>query len=432
MPFGSFRLNTIGKSNVPGETYWFNIMSGDGITNRAQRCAVDSSGNIFVAANDNSERGLMMKFNSAGVIQWQKTAPANFVIRDVALDTSGNAYFCGGNEGVSPILPWLTKLDTTGSQLFSVQHTSDLAFTNEFYGIWIDSSNTINLVGRNNTSTAYWNTVYVRYNTTGSIVAGSPSQYVQGTTRYTQMYSISRATVSTNIFLVGQDNTGGNYYPVIVRITDAGGAIGYSAIFTSSLQSSGNNKFTGVISDLGSSTCFAVGGNHNGTNNCVYIVKLTTSTPTITWQRLITNIVGTATGVTQDTAGNIYLTSNGNNTGYISKFDTNGNHSWTRSISYATKSIVLNGIQWKNNSLYITGSTNVSTTEDPMLWKLPDSGSITGTYGGYVLASFTPTITTPTYTLSSPGFTRTARTNTASTVTAAPTTTTMTSTTTSL
>lgn len=434
MPIGAFRLNTISKATALTEAYWFNIMSGDGISDKGLKSAVDSSGNIFVAANDGSERGIFLKFDSSGVIQWQTTAPTNFVSRSVAVDSTGIPYFVGSNESINPARPIIYKLNpATGLTTSARYQSSDLAYNNGFYAIDIDSTDVLHLAGRNNSSTGYYNTTHIKYTTGLSIVSTSACSYTNGTTTYPQPYGIS-AYSSTVLWIVGQQLIGGNYSPYIYRSSSTNGTLSYGMNSSTGLSSSGNNIFRDCVWD-NSSTVYAVGGNTvaAGGANCVYIVKYTgSSTPEITWQRAITSIAGQATGVARDTTGNIYVTSNAGSTAYISKFNTSGTHQWTRSIVASGQTASLQDVTWKNNSIYLTGYVSSASGNDPMIWKLPDDGSKTGTWGSYTVASVTPTITTPTYTVSSGSYTRSARTNNVASITVTNTNTTMTSTTTTV
>lgn len=428
MPIGAFRLNTISAATAVTESYWFNILSGNGVGDQSLKSAVDSSGNIFVAANYTAdESGLMYKFNKDGSLQWQRAAPTSFVIRDVAVDSSGNPYFCGGNETSSPIKPWLTKLNTSGFQQWSVQYTSGVTATHEYYSMVIDSSGIIHLAGRQDTTTGYWNISYVRYNTGGSL-SGTPYTHSLGSTRYTQSYAI--ATNGTNTFIGGQDLNGTTYTGHLMSVTASGATVNHSVTLSSGVTTSGNNQIRAIVNDIaGNPGYFSAGGTAiNGGNACPVIYRTTLGSGSINWTVRISSVAGYCQGITQDSSGNVYVVYNN----YISKLTNTGTLSWTRQITPSSGTVLLNGIKWVNNNIYVTGRTNLSGTLDSMIWKLPDDGTKTGTYGSYTYASASVTtdISSTSVTTATP--TSTTRSTSSASVTATQSTTTMTSTTTTL
>jgi uncharacterized delta-60 repeat protein len=82
--------------------------------------AVDSSGNIYfcgVATISGNQDFLIAKYDTSGVIQWQRRlgSSASDIGRSVAVDSSGNVYVCGQSEGSSNLDFLVAKLPGDGS-----------------------------------------------------------------------------------------------------------------------------------------------------------------------------------------------------------------------------------------------------------------------------------------------------------------------------
>lgn len=433
MPLGSFRLNTIGKNAAGTESYWFNIMSASSGDDRSLRSVVDSTGNVYVVGQYTAnERGLIYKFNSNGTIQWQKEMAANYVLRDIAVDSTDGVYVCGGNESASPVKPWLAKINSAdGTLTWQKTHTSDLAFTNQFNGIEIDTSGNINLCGRNNNSSGNYLGTMVRYTTAG--VKGVSFSHAV-TSANIEFFGICQSgSTITSFRSVGYYSSGSFNYAILCNRSTSSASTGYYfSRLSNTLASSTNNRFTRCVYDPSSQGYYAVGGTYEGAAKVVIIKMPSGTNNTITWARHL-SVPTYATGVTIDSIGNIYVTYNNSNIGYIVKFNSSGTIQWTKSITTSSGYIILNGIKWLNNSLYITGETTVNGVIDSTLWKVPDDGTKTGTYGSFTYAtdsnptvtSYSPTLTAITQTLAS-------RTNITSDTAITGASTTMTSTTTAL
>lgn len=110
--------------------------------------SVDSSGNVYVTASESNDMGIayavLMKFNSSGTIQWSRkiTAPAGIsAARSVIIDSSDNVYV---SFAYSPNT-YITKFNSSGTEQWS--RYINLVVTDGLFGMSIDSSNNIYLVG---------------------------------------------------------------------------------------------------------------------------------------------------------------------------------------------------------------------------------------------------------------------------------------------
>lgn len=126
----------VAKIDPSGELLWQRVMAGSG-QDYARGIAVDSSGNVFVAAaTDTSGQGLvdalLVKYDTNGVLQWQRTygTTANDYGYQVAVSAAGDIFLAiatylsntGGGSGDISVL----KLNSSGV----VQWTYSIGGTN--------------------------------------------------------------------------------------------------------------------------------------------------------------------------------------------------------------------------------------------------------------------------------------------------------------
>lgn len=97
---GSFDL-LVAKYNTSGVIQWQRTLGGTS-SERGNAIAVDSSGNVYVSglvssAGAGSNDFLIVKYNTSGVIQWQRMlgGTGNDVSNGIAVDGSGNVYVNG-------------------------------------------------------------------------------------------------------------------------------------------------------------------------------------------------------------------------------------------------------------------------------------------------------------------------------------------------
>ncbi len=116
--------------------------------------ATDSAGNAYVAGtsdyiSDKGNDALLVKFNSAGTLQWAKTwgGTSDERARSVALDSQGNIYLTGstGSFGAPSYNVFILKFDSSGGLLW--QRTWGGGGGDEGYGITADSLGNIDVTG---------------------------------------------------------------------------------------------------------------------------------------------------------------------------------------------------------------------------------------------------------------------------------------------
>jgi hypothetical protein len=161
------------KFDSTGAIVWQRFLGGvqfegfDGI-------AIDGSGNVYVSGlrAQSPNTGMVAKYNSSGVLQWQKELSypsVSMQIGDMAIDSSGNIYIPGYLLGRGILF----KFDSSGNLTWQKTLVSTAA---QYLGIAIDPSDYIYVVGGIDLTTR----VILKYDSSGNnifrrtLTGGSP------------------------------------------------------------------------------------------------------------------------------------------------------------------------------------------------------------------------------------------------------------------
>lgn len=143
--------------------------------------AVDSSGNVFCAGRQyfsgisGATAGLLIKYNSSGIIQWQKALAISSTagvetFNSVACDASGNVYVAGFTLFAGRYKELVAKYDTNGTLQWQNSIGSNTAdYFSVSKSIAVSSDNSIYIVLSNNVS-GYGRTNIVKMNSSGSLI----------------------------------------------------------------------------------------------------------------------------------------------------------------------------------------------------------------------------------------------------------------------
>ena len=337
----SFILLGILNSQVSGAsrefTYWLSTI-GTSSADEGWGLTVDSADNAYVlgqprnATNGNRDF-LLVKYDSTNAISWQRElgGSADEFGRSLGVDSSDNIYAFGrtSSEGEGQTDFLLAKYNSSGTIQWQKNFADD-GGDHVAYSVAIDSSDNAYIFGWTDTSGAgLRDFALIKFNSSGSL-------------QWQRTLGGSSQDMGQSVFIDSSDNI------YVVGITMSVGA--------------------------------------GGTD---FLLAKYNSSGTIQWQRILGgsgNEWGYA--VTADSVGNVYITGYTDSEGegltdtLIAKYNSSGTIQWQRVLGGSQfdrgYAIAVNSL----DDLYVFGQTN-STGEgqnDMLLAKLPNDGSLTGTY----------------------------------------------------
>ena len=379
---------------------WATTLSPIGATGSIE---IDSAGNVYSCVTF-SNAIQITKFNSTGVIQWQRSlsGASNTIGNGVAVDSSGNVYVCGEGFVSTNRALQIAKYDSSGSLLW--QRTLGGSIQDRANAIALDSSNNIYICGYSRVSS---NTALqiAKYDTNGNIQW--QRRLASSGTNSTLGYGVA-IDISSNIYITGNSNVSTNNNILTAKYNSSGVIQWQRAL----AAASGSDIGYGIAVDgSGNAYVSAISG-----SNAFQLVKYDTN-GTVLWQRTVTpSGVGTAYSVSVDSSANVYACGfeqiAGVNRGLIVKYDTSGTLLWQRYFynNDNVNNLDISSIKSDNSgNIYIQAGFN-----SYVVAKLPADGSGLGVYYvgsqsfAYVPSSLTSSATT--LTASTPTFTDSAST----------------------
>ena len=406
-------INTDGTVSAVGQSAvgWIASLGGPGIE-YGHGVTHDSSGNVYLAAytassGQGSNDILLVKYNSSGTIQWQRTlgAGSNDKGVGVALDSSGNVYVAGlfysFSSGYYEAL--IAKYNNSGDIQWqrSLGASSGHSF---FNGVGIDSSDNVYVSGRTGAVGVVqgaYDFLIAKYNSSGDIqwqrVLGSSANDID------QENTIA-VDGSGNVYIggyTGANNTGQSQ--MLLAKYDSDGNLDWQVY-------QGADRFKGIegIALDSSGDVYVVGEsqeNPNWSYYSLFVVKYNSS-GSFQWQRRLHDDSANTTqgrGITVDSSDNVYVTGY-SNTGagaIIAKYNSSGTIQWQRYLTRTSSGIAEGYDLSVDNSgnLYAAGYSNIVSegSWDAFVAKLPTDGSGMGTYGSYLYTEGTLTETATSY-----------------------------------
>jgi len=141
------------KYNNSGVLQWQRIL-GDSISTTGSKVCVDSSGNLYVVGvSILSPFGsvIIVKYDTSGTLQWQRTVtdPWGNTGYDITIDTDNNLYVVGiGTYATSNQTFLILKYNSSGTIQWQRSLKSNSSTRNEGYGITVDTSGNFYITGR--------------------------------------------------------------------------------------------------------------------------------------------------------------------------------------------------------------------------------------------------------------------------------------------
>lgn len=364
-----------------GGPYWIGKAAGVAQT----YTTVDYDGSMYWLAGST-----IVKYNSIGVLQWQKTWDATPVsgwasfgssVVGIEVDVNNNLYFTSrASNTTSGFYGYaIVKLDASGA----IVYNKFITYTDVFPdGITIDkATGDLYVVGRKdvNPGVSDKQGILTKFNSSG-----------------VEQFSIETSDSGVNVFLKGVAlDSAKNIY---VGGWDNGGT--YVAKYNSSATLQWRKYLSGYgqvnsISIDQSDNVYAVGFS-DPSPNYSRILKIDSS-GNLQWQRTLTGSDSYSYSSAVDGFGNVYTLGYGASQIQLTKYSSSGTILWQRSLNQGTAGY----------SLKIDRSNNLYLGASGWFAKLPSDGSLTGTYtvGGtsvtYAASSLTNTTTTDSWGTSS-------------------------------
>lgn len=344
------------------------------------KIAIDSSDNVYFCGQlyDTENILFIAKYDSTGVLQWQKTlsdtGAGDVTAYSIAIDSSGNACVCGATNAADGVV---AKYNSSGTLQWQRTLSSNLYF----FSIATDSSDNVYVTGYTSSGTA--KTIVVKYNSSGTL------QWQKSVSDSTYPYYGYGIFVdsSGNIYISGQTVNNGNTFAFISKMDSTG-----DVLWTRDLYNAGNNSnFRNVIVN-GSGDVYAFGyGSFSSQNQ---VIAKYNSSGTIQWQRTFDGGSGDdGLCIALDSSGNVYTTGyvyDTTNSVYkasIVKYNSSGTLQWQRTLNYdPDNETECYAISVKGNSLCVSGVIGTNPVRS-FIAKLPTDGSLTGTYGDWTYAT---------------------------------------------
>lgn len=362
--------------------------AGGNSNDQGNSIATDAAGNVYVTGffqsasitfgsyvlnndtTDGSSDIFIVKYNSAGVVQWAKRAGGKGLdyAYSICTDQAGNVFVTGSFFSSQIIFGSHTLYNAGGLDIFIVKYDSNGnvkwakreggAGDEEGYGITADASGSVYItgyygnqgttIGTVNLSNAGYNDIFIaKYDSTGNVrwvkraggndydysygIAGDASGNVFVTGTFGSDTIIFGSTVLTNpgMFLVKYDSLGN----VLWAKQTSNGSYGYTVAADANGNAYVSGNFSGNINF----------GTHSLINSGVFTVKYDASGNDV-WARDANAGIGYGYGVSADIAGNVYITGSYwtdsitfgnftlNNSGmydiFFVKYDSSGNVNW--------------------------------------------------------------------------------------------------------
>lgn len=223
----------------------------------------DASGNVYVIGGITQYPGyndvLLTKYNTSGVLQWQKTYGdgQSQSASALKLDSSGNIYYCGEKHtfGSSNYISYLNKCDSSGNLVW--QKSLNSSYTEYGTGVGVDSSNNVYVCGYTFNGSAN-TSFFAKYDTSGNLTWQRSITSIITEALYVDS--------SDNIYLVGQ-LTGTNN-GCVIKYNSSG-----QLQWQRKLEASPSTTFAEVKVD-GNGNVFACGSKGSGSSQTGLILKI--------------------------------------------------------------------------------------------------------------------------------------------------------------
>ena len=395
----------LGFSNSSSQSYWF-LTVGDSNSNTGNDVAIDGDGNVYTSGMSNSDI-FVIKHDKDGTEQWQRLINTNSSEQiGIGLDSSNNVYVVGDtDESSQGSLDFhITKFNSSGTEIWQ-RGLGGSGIEQMFGHSTTDSSG--NTYGTGYTTSAGQGTFaqyLAKWNSSGTVqwqrtlsMSGQHAGHDVALDSSGNVYMCGESDLgtlnNTNLTLAKWASNGTHQWTRYLRGSSYG-EYGYGV----AVDSSDNIYVCGSTSSVGAGS------------NDLLLVKYNSS-GTVQWRRTLGGSGSDeGKGVAVDSSDNVYVcgttrsTSNGTRYIMIAKIDPSGNLQWQNTLGGTSQDYGEHIEVDSSDNIYVVGKTQSTGqgSNDIFVAKLPNDGSLTGTYGSLTYAASNFSFSTPSFTLGTP------------------------------
>ena len=398
----------IGLGGGGTESYWYATI-GDSNSNKGNDVAIDSDGNVYTSGVSEGDI-FVVKHDKDGTEQWQRLIDTNSSEKvGIGLDSSSNVYVVGDTDE-SPSQGSLdfhiTKFNSSGTEQW--QKGLGGSGIEQFFG--------------HSTTDSSGNTYGVGYTTSAG--QGTFAQYIakwnsSGTVQWQRTLSMSGQHTgrdvaldsSGNVYMCGESDLGTLNN---TNLTLAKWASNGTHQWTRYLRGSSYGEIGNAVAVDSSDNIYVCGSTSSlgSGSNDLLLVKYNSS-GTVQWRRLLGGSGSDrGTGVAVDSSDNVYVcgttrsTSSGTQIRYImiAKIDSSGSLQWQNTLGGSSQDYGEHIKVDSSDNIYVVGRTQSTGqgSDDMFVAKLPNDGSLTGTYGSLTYAASNFNFSNPSFTEGTP------------------------------
>lgn len=362
------------------EDYWMATLELSSYNIRPYDVSVASDKSVYITGTATSGsifHSFLVKYSENGTLQWQRVLGVGDIFAGgsqsaygITLDSSQNVYVVGQS--------------TSDSGAFIHSYTSAgvarwkraLGSGNDFFmGITTDRSNDVYAVGLTQASNI--GLLLAKYNSSGALQwqrnLGTGNDRGEGV----------GFDANGGIYTAGASISGSFFRPLLAKYNSAG-TLQWQRVLN--VEASATRAYSVAATE--NAAYFAT------TKTQSYVAKYSTS-GSLVWQQTLSGLLaGTyEPGIAVDSLENVYLCIGR----YIVKYDVNGSIVWQREVVNANDFFAIKHL---GTSFYVVGVNN----EKAFIAKLPDNGTLTGTYGSFTYQASSLAVSDGTATSSTSSF----------------------------